>query len=117
MDTATLVKKREDDGRRLIGLLAERNIDVTVAAWVKTSEEGTWFLYIATEEVDKKGLANAYREVYGLLRSIEGTCISTSDIKLVGKKNAITTDLVAVRNLRAQGPGAFHTLSIGSVWR
>ena len=115
VDTATLVEKRKEDGRRLIGLLDQRNIDVTVAAWVKTSEEGSWFLYIATEEVDNKGLVNAYREVYGLLRSIEGTCISTSDIKLVGKKNAITTDLMAVRNRVAHGSGALHSLSIGSI--
>jgi len=69
VDTITLVERRIDDGRRLIGLLSQKDIDVTAAAWVPTSENGNWFLYIATEEVDKSGQATAYAKVYNVLRN------------------------------------------------
>jgi hypothetical protein len=94
VDTITLVERRIDDGRRLIGLLSQKDIDVTAAAWVLTSEDGNWFLYIATEEVDKSGQATAYAKVYNVLRSMAGTCISTSDVKLIGKRNPITKDIL-----------------------
>ncbi len=98
MDTISLVDGRIDDGRRLIEILPQRDIDVTAAAWVLTSEDGNWFLYIATEEVDKSGQAAAYAKVYNVLRSMAGACISTSDVKLIGKKNPITKDILAFRS-------------------
>jgi hypothetical protein len=93
--TGTLVERRIDDGRKLIELLTQKDIDVVAAAWVLTSEDGNWFLYVATEEVDKSGQATAYAKVYNVLRSMADTCISTSDVKLVGKKNSITNDILS----------------------
>jgi len=55
VDIITLVERRIDDGRRLIELLTQKGIDVTAAAWVLTSEDGNWFLYIASKDVDKSG--------------------------------------------------------------
>ena len=98
MDTDTLVEEFIDDGQKLIEVLTENEIDVTAACWVKTSEEGAWFLYIATEEVDKNGLAAAYREVYQLLRTIASSQISASDIKLIGKSNPITENLLEIHD-------------------
>jgi hypothetical protein len=117
MDTETLVERQIDDGRRLTDLLVQKGVDVTAAFWVKTSEDDIWFLYIATEAVDKKGLAAAYRDVYGVLRSIEGICISTSDIKLIGKNNPITLDIL---RLSQQNPAGTPTryrrsYSIGAI--
>src|SRR5690242_3730412 len=103
MDTGTLVEKQVDDGQVLIRLLVEESLDVTAACWIKTSEEGIWFLYIATQEVDSSGLSAAYRKVYQILRSIEGTCISTSDIKLIGKNNPIARDVISIRGTRVSG--------------
>ena len=96
MDTDTLVEEMIGDGQKLIDLLLENEINVTAACWVKTSEEGAWFLYIATNEVDKNGLAKAYRKVYRFLRAIPNSWISTSVIKLVGENNPITDDLLEI---------------------
>ena len=117
MDSATLVEKQKiDDGRKLIGLLALKEIDVTAAAWVKTYEEGNWFLYIATETVDKKGLATAYREVYGVLRAMPEAWISASEVKLVGKSNPITKDILTIRGERtANVPTRYHGSFLGGI--
>jgi hypothetical protein len=101
VDSVALVEKHIDDGRRFIELLGLKEIDVTAAAWVKTSEEGIWFLYLATEEVDKKGLSSAYREIYGVLRAeMPDASFSTSEVKLIGKAHPITRDILATRGDR-----------------
>ena len=69
MDTQTLVEDQIQAGQRFITLLVQNNFEVKVACWVKTSDEDDWFLYVASEEVDKKGLAEAYREAYKVLES------------------------------------------------
>ena len=42
-------------GMALIALLTQKEINVTTAAWVKTSEKRAWYLYIATDEVEEEG--------------------------------------------------------------
>ncbi len=116
MDTHTLVENRIGDGRKLINLLTEKGFPLTAAGWAKTSEEGDWYLYIATRTVDDKGLADAYREVYGALATISGTCIAVSDIKLVGEHNPITRDILAIRDrFPARNPTIWSGVRLGSV--
>jgi len=116
MDTYTLVENRIDDGRKLINLLNQKGFALSAVCWVKTSEEGDWYLYIATPVVDQKGAADAYREVYGVLTSISGTSVSVSDVKLVGANNPITKDILGIRE---RYPGKHPTFSrrsqLGSV--
>jgi len=108
MDTHTLVENRIDDGRKLINLLTQKGFPLIAVSWIKTSDDGDWYLYIATPVVDQKGAAGAYREVYGALTSISGTSISVSDVKLVGISNPITKDILGIR---ARYPGRLPTFS------
>src|SRR5713226_7505744 len=96
MDTDTLVENQIDDGRKLVAQLFRNNCDVTAACWVKTSEEGRWFLYIASTAVDEKGPTAAYREVYGVLRSMELQGISMFDVKLISPTNPIARDVLDI---------------------
>jgi hypothetical protein len=101
VDSVALVENQIVDGRRFIELLGLKEIDIMAAAWVKTSDEGIWFLYLATEEVDKKGLSAAYREIYGVLRSeMPDASFSTSEVKLIAKAHPITKDISATRDDR-----------------
>ena len=111
MDTDTLVDEMLVDGEKLLELLAENEIDVTAACWVKTSEAGAWVFYIATEEVDKKKLSEAYGNVFRLLRAIPNSLISTLDITLVGKNSPVAKDLLAIHNLYPGKP-AFRSRSL-----
>jgi len=98
MDTGTLVEDQIDLGKKLIDMLAETGFDVTAAFWVKASEEGSWFLYIASEAVDRLGLAAAYREVYRVFKSAPYEWDLLSEMKLTGKDNPITRDVLEIRN-------------------
>ena len=85
MDTVTLVETQIDDGQRLLDQLSDKDFVVKAACWVKPVEEDRWSLYLATPTVDEKGAAAAYRQVFGVLRSLGDAWITDSDIKLVIK--------------------------------
>jgi hypothetical protein len=109
MDTNGLVTRRIEDGRKFIDQLAAYDFDVTVAFWVRTSEEDVWLFYIASTRADNRKLSDAYSELYGILRTMEGTTISASDVKLIGSTNPITTDVLQVRRVY---PNTFVNSSI-----
>ena len=80
-----LVERRIRDGRTFINTLYKHGFDVTVSFWARTSEDDVWLLYVASPKVDERKLADAYREVYGVLQTIQGTTVSASDVKLIGE--------------------------------
>ena len=108
MDTQTLVDDKIHAGQRFITLLVRNNFDVKVACWVKTSEEDDWFLYVASGEVDKKGLAEAYREAYRVLEELDIPWITASQLKLVRSDNPLVAD---VQETQHQLTTAFPTIS------
>src|SRR5215210_5979645 len=69
VDQSTLVEAQIDDGRRFVERFAADGNPVQAAFWVKTAEEGLWFLYVVTELIDHVGPAAAYRAVHASLRN------------------------------------------------
>lgn len=100
MDTATLVREQIDEGERFVQHLGQSGFDVVVAFWVLTSEDGRWFLYIASHLVDTDGLAAAFRRVYSELARSQVRWVSRSDIKLIGSQHPIAVDAIAHRRSR-----------------
>src|SRR6266851_4590605 len=68
VDQGTLVEEQIGDGRRFVERFAADGNPVQAAFWVKTAEEGIWFLYVAAEIYDREGPAAAYRAVEASLR-------------------------------------------------
>jgi len=97
MGTDTLVENQISDGQTLLTRLAGAGFDVTAACWVKTSEEGRWFLYIVSKAVDERGPAAAYREAYGVLQSMDSPWISMSEVKLISPQNPIAQDVLEIQ--------------------
>lgn len=113
MDTATLVDDQIEDGKQFIHELKQSHFDVAAAFWVLTSEQGLWFLYIASPVVDTDGLAAAFRRVYSALSQSQVRWVSRSDIKLIGNNNPIAKDAVAYRNSRLIT--RFHGRTLGNL--
>jgi len=103
-----LVDDKIHAGQRFITRLSQKKFEVIVACWVKTSEEDDWFLYVASGEVDKKGLAEAYREAYRVLEELDMPWITASQIKLVRSDDPIVTDIKGTQHLLT---AAFPTIS------
>jgi hypothetical protein len=90
MDSYELVEHQIDSGHRLISRLVQDGFEITAALWMKTAEEGDWFLYIATPLVEQRGLAEAYRLLQASIQRLQGIPLSLSDVKLIGAENPIT---------------------------
>jgi hypothetical protein len=106
VDQSTLVDNQIDDGRRFIERFAADGNPVQAAFWVKTAEDGLWFLYVATELIDRVGPAAAYRAVHASLRRLGESWVSSSEIKVVSPSNPIARDVLAIM---ARHPGRLAT--------
>jgi hypothetical protein len=102
MDQDELVEFQIEGGRKVIDQLARDGLEVHAAAWIKTVEDGSWMLYVATPLVEASGLKEAYRFLHGSLQRVRGNPISLSDISMVGPADPIAK---AVSNILDRHPG------------
>jgi hypothetical protein len=98
MDYELLVEPHIEDGKSLIAELSRAGFDVSVAVWVKASEDGHWSLYIGSKSVGSLPLADAYRAVYSAWRDIPSPSIDFSDIKLVEPSDPIAASAMQIRD-------------------
>jgi len=68
MATTVLVDRDLDIGRRILGVLSQAGISVTVAFWAHIPQISEWQLFIATPLVDSKGPKLAYEQVLRILK-------------------------------------------------
>lgn len=97
MGQGTLVEMQIDGGKALLDALRSAGFDVTVGGWTKSSEDGDWSLYIASRDVDARGLAEAYRTVYTAIQGNSEFGIDPFEVKLVSWQHPIAQDLLAIR--------------------
>lgn len=116
MDTELLVDDRIDDGAKLIAELVRDGFDVSVAFWVKSSEEGLWDLYIGSSALEARQIGDAARRVYACLNSIPDSSIEFSDIRLVPASSSAAQDAIAIRDKRATRIATrFHGTRLGDL--
>jgi hypothetical protein len=107
MAEATLVDMQLKEGQRLIDRLAREGVAVTAAAWVKESESGDWYLYLATPLVGEGGGKRAaYHRVNEVIRKMqeEGFGMDPFAKKVIAPADPIASDLVARHEGRPGGP-------------
>ena len=92
-----MVEIQIDGGKALVESLRATGFDVTVSGWTKSSEEGDWYLYIASRDVDDRGIADAYRTVYRTIKANPEFGIDPFEVKLVERQNPITKDLLEIQ--------------------
>ena len=95
------------EGQTLIDRLTHEGISVMAAAWVKESESGDWYLYLATPLVTEGGGKRpAYHRVNAVIREMqkEGFGMDPFEKKVVGPHDSIAKDMIANRGGRPGGP-------------
>lgn len=115
MDQGSLVERQINDGLWIINELSRDGFDVTAAFWLKESENGQWFFYIASQDVDRKGLATAYRTVLDTLKRKPDLWIDRFQVKLIGATNPITQDVLAIRGPQSGIPTRYFGSRLGNV--
>ncbi len=107
MAQAALVERQIQEGQTLLDRLTYERVAVTAAAWVKESDGGDWYLYLATPLVgEDEDTAPASRRVNAVVRQMEkeGFGMDPFHKKIIGPHDPIARDLVAHRKARPGGP-------------
>lgn len=105
MDTELLVEQK-DDGQRLIEQLTRDGLKVSVAFWVRISDEGPWRLYISSPMVEEEQPTEAYRNLYTALDKISSRWVSPAVINLLNDHHPIARAAIEVRD---RHPGRLAT--------
>jgi hypothetical protein len=101
MDQGTLVEMQIEHGQRLIDRLTKEGVDVKAAAWVKESDTGDWYLYLATPLVSEDGATrSAYRRVNTIISQLQedGFWIDPLEIKAIGPTDPVAKAVLAARD-------------------
>jgi hypothetical protein len=96
MDTELLVEQI-DAGQDLIEQLARDGFEVSVAFWVKTSDDGVWYLTIASPSVDPKQPGAAYHKLFTSTDKVESSWVSPAFAKLLNDQDPIARAAIKVR--------------------
>jgi len=116
MDTELLVDSQINAGQLLIQQLTQDDFDVSVALWVRTSEDGLWYLIIASSRVGEQGLSASYQTLYSALDKSGVTSICYSDIKLMPASNPVARAAIELRDrLPARIPTRYHGKRLGTL--
>jgi hypothetical protein len=102
MDQDTMVSEQTESGKRLIDALVAAGFEIPVAFWARPTDEGKWFLYLASPVVDEKGPAVAYRLVHAILRKGPDLWIDPLEVRVVGLNDSLAEAALAVT--RPRGP-------------
>lgn len=104
MDQVPLVDEKKDAGRKLVEQLTQAGFEVTAAFWLKTTEAGQWYLYLASPIVDSEGPLEAYGRVHAVTRQLSPPLwIGPFEVRLIGARHAITKDVLNLLG-RYRGP-------------
>lgn len=101
MDQGPLVNDEIDTGRAFVNRFADY-APVKIAFWLKDSEYGQWYLYVASDEVNGTNIGVAYGEVLRVAAAMPVPKIDPFQVKLVGGDEPITR---AVLELQRRHPG------------
>lgn len=114
MDQGPLVEDEIVDGRRFLERFAADGHAIRGAAWIKTAEEGLWFLYVVTETYDSAGPSAAYRAVHDSLEKLDDVLFPGSRIRLLGVNNLVSFDLMSLASAHPKRSGfPFDTDELG----
>src|SRR5690348_15121195 len=95
MDQIALVNQQIDEGGKLLDALRRNGCDISAACWMQASEDEQWYLYIASADVDRKGIREAYGIVHGVIRGMaQPIGVDPLEVRLV----SATDPLVAAIN-------------------
>jgi hypothetical protein len=105
MGQGSLVSEETDAGAELVRRL-DSDIPVQAAFWVKDSEEGRWYLYIASDQIDDKNVKVAYGEVLRLAARIDSPYLDPFQVKLIPTSDPLAQ---AALSLHRRYPGTVAT--------
>lgn len=95
MDQRSLVIEEIDAGEELVRRL-DKITPVQAAFWIKDSEEGQWYLYIALDQIDDANLGVAYGEVLRLAGEMASPHLDPFQVKLIPASDPLAQTALSI---------------------
>ena len=105
MDQGPLVTEETDAGEELIRRL-DKYARVKAAFWVKDSEEGQWYLYIASDQILDTNIDVVYGEVLRLAAQMASPYLDPFRVKLIPTSDPLAQ---AAIDIHRRFPGRMAT--------
>lgn len=98
MDQGPLVAEQIDAGAKLAHDFDQRT-PVDSAFWLKESEEGQWYLYLVSDQIDDTNFDVAYSEVIRLLGPGPHVWLDPFQVKVAGVADPIAKAAIEIQKL------------------
>jgi hypothetical protein len=105
MDQGPLVSAMTDAGAELVRRLNKYFL-VQTAFWLKDSEAGQWYLFIASDQIDDSNIDVAYGEVLRVANEIGSPYLDPFQVKPIAASDPLAQ---AALDIRRRYPGSTAT--------
>lgn len=105
MGQNSLVTEETDAGEKLVRRL-DKFTPVNAAFWIKDSEDGPWYLYLASDRIDETNLDVAYGEVLRLAGEMDSPYLDPFRVKLIPTSDPLAQ---AALSIYRRYPGTMAT--------
>jgi hypothetical protein len=112
MDQGPLVSDQIEAGARFLGEF-QKYVPVTVAFWLKESDEGEWYLYVASDQITDDNFDVAYGEVGRIAGQLRDPLFDPFQVKVLGADDPLAK---AALDIKGRHPGPVATRFHGRVF-
>jgi hypothetical protein len=96
MDQGPLVIEQIDAGAKLASEF-DRRTRLQAAFWLKESEDGLWFLYLASDRIDDSNFDAAYSEVLRVVGPGPHIWLDPFQVKVTGTDDPVARAVIAIQ--------------------
>jgi hypothetical protein len=100
MDQNSLVNEQIEAGAEFLSEFC-KYLPVRAAFWLKDSEEGGWYLYVASEQITDENFDVVYGEVGRIVRRMQHPWLGVFQVKVIGADDPLAK---AARDLQQRYP-------------
>ncbi|MBL8794631.1 MAG: hypothetical protein JNM56_12060 [Planctomycetia bacterium] len=115
MDQGPLVNEQLEAGAKLASAFAQR-YPLHAAFWLKESEDGEWYLYLASDQIDDTNFDVAYGEVVRLFGRASTVWLDPIQVKVTGIEAPVAQAVQALQQMYPNTlPTRLRNLRLGGV--
>jgi hypothetical protein len=115
MDQGALVMQQIDAGARLVNEF-DKYAPVRAAFWLKARDEGEWYLYLASDQIDDSNFDLAYGEVLRLTGSNPTPWLDPFQVKVISADDRLARAVLAIlARYPGKTPTRYHGRELGGI--
>ena len=97
MDQGPLVKEQIDAGAALINDFQSHYKPLSAAFWLKEGDEGQWYLYLVSDQIDHSNFPDAYGAVIRLLGRGPHLWLGPFQVKVTGIDHPVAKSILEIQ--------------------